>query len=251
MGQSDWSALTGDVLNSSQVAAGVVSFPNKPNGGGNFVYGWNSIAAVTGAQGIFANQADFIDMAYGAVLTFCVMRGSGAYTTGFAPMGYIGVGANGGGTTVDEFGYLLGLADSDPYQIVLRKGRLIDGLPNTAPTVGIGAQPNGCNMRRGSVTFSPNTWHQLQLGVAVNASGEIIIAAQQNDLSAHACTSPVWEDIPGILPISDDELQVNTGSAPLIPYGTATSKGGVAFWVSGISRRAYVDHITLRKQLAP
>jgi hypothetical protein len=245
MGASDWTELSdGEALTSSDVKRGVTSAIARPNGGGNFVFGFNSVNNVVGVAGLFANQAGFATMAYGAVVTACMMRGTGAYTTGFSP--YIFVGAANGESA--DFGYLLGLANADPYHIVLRKGRLSDGLPDTVPTLNVDRQPNGCNMRRSTATFSPATWLQLMLNVAVNANNDIVISCKRNNLDDNPCTAPVWEDIPGMAPVVDDALEDNTGSTPLIEYGVGPSKAGMACYVSGISRRAYFDQFTLRKQ---
>lgn len=245
MGQADWTELSDlAALGSADVKRGVTSAIARPNGGGTFVFGFNSVSVVSGVAGLFANQAGFATMAYGAVLTFCVMRGTGAFTTGFAPYGFIGV-ANGESS---DFGYLLGLANADPCHIVLRKGRLADGMPDTVPSIGVGLQPDGCNMRRSTGTVSPAEWVQLMLNVAVNANDDIVISCKRNNLNNNPCTAPVWEDIPGMASIVDDALQINTGSAPLIEYGVGPSKAGIACWINGISRRAYFDQITLRKQ---
>lgn len=245
MGQADFTELSdGEALDSTSVKKGVTSAIAKPNGGGTFIYGFNSVQNVSGVAGVFANQAGFATMAYGAVLTFCIMRGTGAYTTGFAPFGFIGAALG----ESSDFGYLLGLGNDDPYHIILRKGRLADGLPDTVPTTGVGLQPDGCNLRRSTATFSPATWLQLMLNVAANANGDNVISVKRNNLNDNPCTAPVWEAIPGMDPIVDDALEINTGSTPLIGYGVGPSKAGMACYVNGISRRAYFDQLTLRKQ---
>jgi hypothetical protein len=247
MGQGDWTSLGGGALSGSQVSQGVYSAGQKPNGGGQFTYGFNALQNVVGVAGIFDSDSPFSVMAYGGIISFAVMRQSGAFTTGFAPFAFIG-SANG---LASDFAYMLGLADSEPSQIVLRKGQLNGGLPNTAPTLGIGAQPNGCNMRQGSVQWPHDTWVHLMMNVAVQADSSAVISVYQNDLTQNPVTAPVWNTIPGMLPVTDDALQINTGSAPLIPFGAATSKAGIACYVTGISRIAQFDQFTLREQNAP
>ena len=64
MAQAEWSTLT-DSLGAPSVARGVTSGVAKPNGGGNFVFGFHSLAIVDGAVALHNNQVDFAPMALG------------------------------------------------------------------------------------------------------------------------------------------------------------------------------------------
>src|SRR5690606_10539570 len=93
-------SLSGSVLRRG-VTAGVV----KPNGGGTFAFGANSVSASAGAWGLYTNQADFAPTGSnkGGEIRGALKRGPGI---GFSPLLFIGLQS----ADVDAVGYLLGLS---------------------------------------------------------------------------------------------------------------------------------------------
>jgi len=76
LASGDWTALTGG-LGGASVAQGVTSGVVKPNGGGDFVYGFNSLALVDGAVGLHNNQANFAPMSSGGSVRGAIKRAPG------------------------------------------------------------------------------------------------------------------------------------------------------------------------------
>jgi len=240
MAEADWTILTNS-LSSASVVRGVTAGITPPNGGGSFVYGFNSLAAVTGAVGLFTNLANFSPMAKGADITGALMRGTGGGADEHSVFLFLGLG----GTAVADEGYLFGLSDSDPAHIVLRKGSLINGLIDDSPgTSGV--------LARSTETVEIGTWVHLRLEMVVNVSGDVVLNVYKSDLSSYAVTAPSWAAVAGMSGYTggiaataflDDALGVNSGSSPY-----TSGRGGYAFRCSDITRRAYVDHITLARQ---
>jgi hypothetical protein len=232
MAQADWTELTGS-LAVGTVDRGVTAGITPPNGGGSFIYGFNSLAVTAGAVGFFTNQANFVPMAKGGRITGCVKRGTSGGVTNFSPFLYIGIG----GTATTDNCYMLGLMDTDPYHIALRKGQFSGGIPeSTVGSLGI--------LKRSTATYSPDTWHHLRLDMVVNVSGDVYLKCFANDLTTNAVTSPVWAAIAGMDDFIDDALGVNSGSAPY-----TSGRAGYGFVTSDISRRGYFDHIAIARQL--
>lgn len=233
MAEADWTVLTG-ALAISSVDRGVTSAITPPNGGGSFLYGFNSLDASDGVSGLYCNLAGFNPTAAnkGGQVLGAVKRGISGGVDDFAPFLYFCLG----GATVSDTAYLLGLGDGDPYHIVLRKGALTGGLPDVTPgTSGV--------LRRSSATYSPDTWHHLCLEVVVNLNGDVILNCYESDLVAHAVTAPSWGAIPGMTPFIDDCIQVNSGSAAL-----TSGRMGFAMWSAASVRRGYFDHIRCFRQ---
>lgn len=232
MASSDWTFLTNG-LPIGSVDRGVTSGITPPNGGGSFVYGFNSLAVVSGAVALFANQANFAPMAKGGTVRGAIKRGISGGTTNFSPFLFIGLG----GPDVGDNGYFLGLQDDEPYHIALRKGQLSDGIPEAGPgTLGI--------LRRSTTTYDPDTWHHLRLDMVVNVSGDVYLKCFENDLTANAVTSPSWAAITGMDDFIDDSLGVNSGSTPY-----TSGRAGYGFVCSDVTRRAYLDHVEIGRQL--
>lgn len=237
MASADWSFLN-DGLDATNVDRGVTTGVARPNGGGSFVYGFNSLTPSVGAVGLFTNLVSFAPMAKGARIHGCVKRLPSGGPIGFAPFFFLGLQ----GPSVNDQGYLLGLADGDPYHLVLKKGAPIAGLDDLAPDPG----SNGV-LLRSTATFDPDTWHHLRLDMIVNLNGDVLLQCFSNDLAAHAIgTAPTWVPIPGMEEFIDDALQINSGSAPL-----TSGRGGFAFKTEDVTRRAAFDQIELFRQLTP
>lgn len=233
MALADWTALGGgldaNTLRRGVIEAGAVS-GGAPNGGGSFIYGYNSLAATAGAAGLFVADADFAPADFGASIKAAVKRGPSAGLTGWSPFIFIA----GQGASVNDNGYLLGLEDDDPHKIVLRKGRIGDGVPSD---VGSGV------LRASTASFANNVWHHLRLDAIVNENGDVVIRVFRNDLAVNAVTAPVWVAIDGMAEFVDDSLGINSGS---VPYTSGRIGFGNA--VSAITRRSLFDHIEVRRQ---
>jgi hypothetical protein len=232
MAASDWGILN-DGLDGVSVKKGVTTGITRPNGGGDFVYGFNSVVATSGAVGLYAAQVNFAPMAKGASIRGAIRRGASGGPLNFAPMLFAGLQTN----SVNGSGYLLGLDDDDPHRIVLRKGTIVTGIP----AVGIGTLGV---LKQGSQTFLNDTWLHLRLDMIVNTNGDTILEAFANDLTANPVTAPVWIPVPGVEEFVDDALAVNSGSTPY-----ASGYGGFAFQVKDITRRGYFDQIEVIRQL--
>jgi len=243
MAEADFQVLLGS-LSTSSVARGVTAGVSKPNGGGSFVYGFNSLAIVDGAAALACGLTNFYPTLSGGSIRGALMRGAGGGNTDFAPFLFIGLNGN----NVSNSGYLLGLGDADPYHIILRKGSIVTGLPDLVP------DPDGAEhvLMRSTETYEIDKWLQLRLDMIVQGSGDVILQCYQNDLDTNPVTAPVWELIPGMLgPLYpgitgfvDDALGVNTGS---VPY--TAGRMGFAFRVEDAVRRVYVDAIECSRQI--
>ena len=212
---------------------GVTTGITRPNGGGNFCFGFNSTVATTGCAGLYAAQTNFAPEAKGGSIRGAIRRGASAGPLNFAPMLFIGLAAN----SVNSIAYILGLDDDDPHRIVLRKGTLVSGVP----AVSVGTQGV---LKVGTETFLNDTWLHLRLDSIVNTNGDVILQCYRSDLAVNPVTAPSWVPVPGCESFTDDVLHVNSGSAPLLSGYT-----GFAFFTKDISRRGYVDQIEVDRQL--
>jgi hypothetical protein len=232
MSSANWTELT-DGLDIATIDRGVTTGIARPNGGGNFVFGFNSIAVTTGAAAYFAAQANFAPTAKGGSIRGAIKRGVSGGLTGFAPFLFIGLQ----GPSVNDAGYMLGLQDDNPHRIALRKGTLISGLPSGTPgTSGI--------LARSNTAYAVDTWLHLRLDMIVNLNGDVILKCYESDLTAHAVTAPTWGAIGGLDDFVDDALAVNSGSAPY-----TAGRVGYGFRSQDIIRRGFFDQIEVLRQL--
>ncbi|MGE0324091.1 MAG: hypothetical protein AB7S68_17385 [Polyangiaceae bacterium] len=231
MASTDWSYLN-DGLDIGSVDRGVTAGIPRPPGGGNFLFAFNSLAAVTGAVGLFANLTDFAPMAKGGSVRGVLQRGAGGGPTGFSPFLFLCCQGN----SVNDSAYLLGLSDDDPHRIVLRKGSIAVGLPDSD---GPGA------LLKSAASFNQSTWLHLRLDVIANANGDVVLKVYQNDLAANPLGNPPdWQPVSGMVEFIDDHLGINSGSQPL-----TSGRGGFGFAVKDVTRRAYFDHLELYRQV--
>lgn len=215
MASTNWTELS-DNPSSSVIRRGAVAGLLSPNGGDAFNYGFNAPGSNAGYCGLYESDGGFNPLISGGGVSGAMVRlqGSpiGATPTGPAPMLFCCLQ----GVDSAELAYMLGLSASDPSQIILRKGRPFEGLPNVPPGPGFGI------LARGSKAVDLGVWVQLRLDVQRNGNGDVVLNCFMNDLTANPVTAPVWVPIPGFpladvngAQLIDDALGANTGSVPL------------------------------------
>lgn len=242
MAEVDWTELSDD-LDLASLDRGVTSGIARPNGGGSFLFGFNSLATSPGAAGYFTNQANFAPTPAnkGGSVRGAIKRGAGAGAINFAPMLYIGLQ----GASVNDAGYILGLEDNEPHRIVLRKATLVAGLP-----AAVAGQDSV--LRVSTPTFAQDTWLHLRLDMVVNLTGDVILKCWQNDLVANPVTAPVWAAIDGMTDFVDDALGVNStdaGVPPALAQPFTNGRMGYAFQTADVTRRGFFDHVRCLRQL--
>lgn len=230
MGASDWSLLSGSLPDGS-LKAGVSAGGDRPNGGGQFCYAFNSIDASVGGAALYVSVAGFGALAKGASIRGALKRGLGGGNAGFSPFLFASLQDE----SMTDVCYMLGLSDDDPHRIVLAKG---------TPSQGVGAHTEARVKAKGTETFSPNTWLHLRMDVIQNDNGEVVINCYRNNLATNTVSAPVWVPVVGMAQLIDDIAQINTGSAPLLG-----GRAGFGFASSASARRAFVDAIELYKQV--
>ncbi len=231
MGSTDWTYLN-DGLDIAAVDRGVTAGIERPPGGGDFLFAFNSLTATDGAVALFANQENFAPMQKGGSIRGCIQRGPGGGATGFSPFFFFCCQ----GTSVNDQTYLLGLDDDDPHRIVLRKGAVVAGI---ADAEGPGA------LLASSASFAQSTWLHLRLDVIVNDNGDVLLQTFQNDLDSRPLESPPdWQPVPGMIELIDDHLGINSGSQPL-----TSGRAGFGCAFHDVTRRAFFDHIEIMRQV--
>lgn len=246
MGSTNWTECDDD-LDLASLDRGVTTSIARPNGGGAFVYGFNSLVTAPGGAANFANQVGFAPTApnKGGSIRGAIQRGISAGEVGFSP--YLFLLAQ--GPSMNDAAYILGLQDDSPYRIALRKGTLITGVPAGAVT------PDGSNglLGRSSGTYAPGQFHHLRLDAVVNLNGDVILKAFQSDLGNNPVTAPVWVPIPGL---EDPTLVASHGAGTVFVddslsiHGGAYTAGrmGFGFACHDVSRRGFFDHIEVIRQ---
>lgn len=236
MASADWAEIS-DAASSGSVKRGVVTSAvvTMVSGGSSYCYGMNSLVAASGVVASYSALGSFSPMAKLGDVNGALQKGTGA--AGDEYSAYLFCGLNGQAST--NSGYILGLSDSNPAHIILRKGPLSGGCPDVAPgTQGV--------LRRSTATYAKGTWVHLRLECIIEPSGDVVINCYQSDLGAHAVTSPSWVAIAGMAAFTDDFLQINTGSAP-IPSGRI----GWGATFSDIHQQPFFDQIVTSRQLTP
>ena len=232
MAESDWSFLANST-SAGTVDRGVTTGIPRPNGGGNFVFGFASLDNTVSAVGLYHNGAGFDSMAKGGSIRGAIKRSVSAGPIGFSAFYFIGAG----GSDISDVAYLIGVEDDDPHQIVLRKGQINLGL-------GDESAGSGGILAKSTATYSNNTWLHIRLDMIVNGNGDVLLQSFENDLDTNPVTAPVWTAIPGMEEFIDDTLAINSGTAPL-----TAGRAGFGFESDQTSRRAAFDQIELLRQV--
>ena len=235
MAESDFTLLSSS-LSSGSVDRGVTAGATPPSGGGSFVYGFNSLDTSQGVVGLFCNLTDFAPMAKGGSVRMAMKRSRGGGRTNFAPFIFIGCS----GPDVSDTAYMLGLGDSDPSRIVLRKGSLAGGLPDAV----ISSPPTSGVLAKSTATIGEDVWVHLRLDMIVNLNGDVVLNVYRNDLiGPNTVVAPSWQAIPGMSQFIDDSLGVNSGTPAL-----TSGRAGFAFQSKDVTRRAFFDHLEILRQ---
>jgi hypothetical protein len=220
----------------ADIARGVTAGFTPPNGGGNFIFGFNSKVTGDKTVGLYYNASGFAPLrddeanATGGSVRGAVQRGRSVAAVGFSTGLFMCLQA----TTEDDKAYVLGLSDNDPSAIVLAKVALSAGLDEEATTT----------LRTSSETFTWETWLHLRLDVIVNPNGDVVLKCFQNDLETYPVTSPNWEAIPGMTDFIDDALGINSESSPM-----AGGYGGWYFMSSISGARGFIDQFEMYRQM--
>lgn len=239
MAEADWTAFNATThhgLDDGDVAKGVSNAFSRPSGGGNFVQVFHSLQPTIGVAGWYYS----ILPAFNPVATQkggsmrAAMRRYAAGTLYAPVMGLIS------GTDLETArAYILGLSDSDPYQIVLRKGLVGGGLDPTSADV----------LRVSDESWSSNTkWFHLCLDVLVNPQGDVVLNVYANDLDVNTVSAPNWVAVSGMDSYIDDSAGVLTGVAPLV----SGFRGFFGHFNNGESGKVSLfDHVEFFRQLSP
>ena len=236
MAESDWTDLD-DVAGSPAILRAATTGLTVPSGGAAAVFAWNSTTTAIGSHGRFYNAVNFAPMAKGGLISGALVRYPSGGVQDFAPMLFIGLQ----GTSVNDNGYLLGLQDSNPGRIVLRKGSIAQGLPDGAASDPV-SSPN--ILRRSVASIAVGEWVHLQLEFVANAGSDSVLRVYRNDLTANSVSSPVWDPVDGMDDFIDDAVGVNSGSVPF-----SSGYAGWAFYTANVTRRAAVDHVQIQRAL--
>lgn len=237
MSESDWTFLSDDP-GATAIDRGVTNGITRPNGGGNFLFAFNSLVSAPNYAALYTNQSGYAPTAAlkGARISAAMKRGVSGGPIAFSGFLFAGLGGTDGQTPC----YMLGLADADPYHLVLSKDKIANGTPDTAP----GTQGGLGILARSVATFAQDTWLHLRLDQIVNENGDVSLQVFRNDLDSNPVTAPVWVAEPGLVNFIDDQTAINTGSQPL-----TSGRMGFGMESADINRRFFVDHIEAFRQL--
>lgn len=231
----DWAEMTNS-LNTAIVTRDPSGGFTPPNGGGTFVYAFNSIASADGAVAKYVNLANFapIAVAKGGQITGAILKGPGGIDYASA---FLFISAR--GADVNDNAYMIGFESNDPSNLKVFKGPLVNGIPATDPA----AAANGKTLLTSDAAYNANEWVHVRMDAIVQPSGDVLIKCYQNDLTAHTVAAPAWVALPGCETYVDDALGVASGT---LPYDGGYV--GYGFEVGLISRVAQFDYITVQRQ---
>lgn len=207
------------------------------------MYAMRSLTNNDGAVSLYTDLTNFSPMSAGGDVSCALLKAGGGGNDSHSP--FIFLGAQ--GVDIFDQAYILGLTETDPTYIELRKGQLEQGL--TGDPVGTSGV-----LARSTNPVSVGTWVHLRLEMVVNASGDVVLNVYQNDLGLNSVASPSWVKVAGMSDVVggdpsgatafiDDAVGANSGS---LPY--TSGRGGFGARFSDISRVCLFDHLTLDRQ---
>lgn len=243
MSASNWQIAVGSLSHSDTPLKVTTGMP-RPSGGENFCRVAHSLTNAAGAVASYITQVGFAPMTSGCDASSALVRYPSGGDTDWSCFVFNSLA----GTSVNDTCYMLGLTDSSPSRIALRKGALVVGLPDEEPMGASGI------LAIGTVPVPIGQWVHLRLEVVVQPFGDVYLNCYQNDLALHSVQAPIWEPIPGMeldfmgLAVSfiDDGLGINTGSLPYVG-----GRAGIGVRVDDVTRRAGFDHQRIKRQTAP
>lgn len=228
MAESDWT-FQANGLDASNVARGVSAGFTPPNGGGSYVFAFNSLTNIAGAVAKATNQADFYPIAAGKGAS---VRGA-LQRNGLQECSkYLFALAQ--NTDISAPAYMLGLTgDEEPSHLALVKGTLNGGIPSSGTEV----------LRLSTQTFAQATWVHVRLDCIVKPHGDVALQIFASDL-VNPVTAPDWQPVAGMAEYIDDVLGVLTGS---VPYEGGYSGDG--YHATQLGRYGFNDHVQVFRQL--
>lgn len=227
MADGDWAECANNI-SGSNVLRGVTDAASIPNGGGSFTYGMHSVAAVSGAVGLYVDLVNYNPTASnkGGRISFAMRKGSGSSSLDYNPMAFMCLQS----ADVTANGYLLGFtSDENPAHLVLCKGAFDDGIQTTTSDI----------LRQSTGSYSSGTWYHFQLDVITQPSGDVKLQVKENDLGSNSVSSPSFAAIGGMAEYTDGVLYS--------PY----TEGFIGFgaYIGGVSGRiCYFDHVVAGRQ---
>jgi hypothetical protein len=243
MGLTDWTALTGSA-STSDVRRG----PTYGLGSavGSACFAASSATTATRGWGLYTNRAGHAPVAPGkGTIAFGAIRAGLAGPVSAPPAEpflYCCLQPDpmpplsGPVAKLSRSAYLLGLSASG--RLALVKGLLEEGIPDVAP----GEQGV---LVRSDEAFAPGTWLHLQLVLAVNTHGDVVLTVRRSDLEAHSIELPSWEPVPGLDRFIDDVTGFTSGTRPLGP--ASGGYGGFGAVHRGVRTLASFDAMAFQR----
>lgn len=235
MGSTNWSDLDNQATD-ADILAKVTMAPSFYPVDGSFTFGFRSLSASPLFRGKLYNEAGFYPLAAskgGAIHAY--MRKDSPLTgvATFAPMIFF---CDDKDYANDPEGYILGLSEGAPYNIVFKKGKLSTGLKADA----------GAGIIVGDVSYAAAQWIGLKLDFIFNPQGDLVFNIFQDSNVDPA--DPLWERPDGFpTSIVDDNLGKYTGTVP----NTAQMFAGFGMYSAQIDCYTAFDFIRMRRQLTP
>ncbi len=220
-------ALVANGLPVTSVDSGVIHLEDAADGGGNFVFAFNTIlASAPGVQAYRSAVTGYAPLTNGGTVRAALKRGLTAISAGFDHFIFIGLATD----DVGDFAYCLGLEEAQPARILLRRGLLSEGVLSfgrmTSSLTETFALVDGQTLLvdvdgSGDQTVTFNTADFVDIGNALAVEVALVISTDLTDASGSAGTS-------GEVIIESD------GSASRLEVTGGTAAAAFAF-PSGIS----------------
>ncbi len=231
MAETNWDLVSGS-LTGTDTDTGKSTSQTPPAGGGSAIYGFRSLTAVVGAVAHINNQTFFNPMISGGRVSGAMKRFPSAGSTGWSCFVFTALQAD----SVDADCYMLGLSDASPAKIVLRKGKLSDGIKTSV----VGA--DGV-LAVSNASVVEDVWTHLRLDATRNLNNDVVLNVKQNDLSTNDVDEMAWQSILGMAQVTDDAFGAETGSNSLF-----AGRAGFGYEQRAITRTAFFDQVEVARQ---